>query len=627
MALTEFLTNYANGSGRRGAFWLFEPWDVTERDEWTKAKFRKDGVEGKINKFGSAPHPFQSGIILENPRMAAIIASSQSGKSFSAGIDVIIQATGEIPYAFRYDKGVDTGVKREISPENIHRFGRMKAGTGVFLDNDTKAKPSNEWNCGNIVGAGKYNKEKLMPSGKEMWVGTFKQARDVNWVQFFRQNIPEHVIDHSQGVNGFYESSNKGFFVCLTNNRKIRIITYEQGYERFESIKAWRIILDEEPPDERIYASAVGHTINGITLVETPYRGMTFTYSRIVKAEGAGVKIYHCTAYDSPYLKREEIEADRITLPPWEIDARVYGLHSEQAGKPYYHDIFDELKQWEARFYEGGMRYKLEVPATNTPRDLAERECQPIVDPDGNWKIFEEPKPDKAYYISIDTARGDDQADKRVDANVAFIFRPPDPDSDEDLDFPVEVASLRTQRPTKYFAREVLSAAIWYNNAMIAPEANGFSAGTFISEIHGYPFVYTASLADDRTRKSVERIGFYSTGKKRQMLFDEFGEFIRSTIDEKYCPFKTRVVLEETLGLVVGKNGRPDHPRRGANDSVIAFAIGLYVFRFDKEQIRNNIGWKRKSKKSVDGWGDRGKSSSKETRPVLGSLRGLDARR
>jgi hypothetical protein len=606
---------------------MFEPWDVDARADWIADQGRADGVLDKVRGYGVAPHTFQSGIVYDSPRIGAIFAGTQTGKSYPVLMDLICQATGELPHALKKDAGADTGVKRVVDKLNIKRFGRFDNVTGELIDHNVKAEQDGTWDCGNVIGTGKYPAEKFLSKGDVIWIGTFKQARDENWWPNLKKNIPEHLLDKTKGQDGF---SNSKFIVYFNTGVEIHIITYEQGYERFESVTVKRCVLDEEPPSEKIFNAALTHC-EKLTLVETPYRGITFTFHNIKNAASSdsdAIRFYHCSQYDCPYKDKKEIDQNRSVMPKWEIEARVWGLHSEQTGKPYFHDLYDTLQGWVNNFVQLGMGYDLSLPRYDKPSDVAKLNTLARRDADGSWQVFEEPKPDYAYWISADTARGDEGADVRVDANVAVVWRKPDPEKQEPADFPIEVASCRTQRETKFFAREVLCAAAYYNNALIAPEACGFSAGTFINEIHGYPFMYTMTVTDDRTKKAVERIGFNTNVKTRQQLFDEIGDFIRTRQDEDNSPFRTFSALNETSKLITGKNGRPDHDKSGSSDAAIAFGIGLYIYKFDRDQIRNNLGYRLKNrKKDVDRWGGRFvQQDNRETRPVLGSRRGLDAR-
>jgi hypothetical protein len=618
------LLAHASGESRMKEFYMFEPWDVEPRAPSQMGQMRADKMVDKVTGYGGDPHLFQSGIIFEQPRIGAIFAGTQTGKSYPVMIDAIIQCTHELPHSLRYDKGVDTGIKRSVTEENIIRWGRISTRTGKVIDHnpdDFESKMDGSWDCGTIIGAGKYPKEKLFRRGEKIWIGTLKQARDESWWPKLKEIIPEHLLDRNRANGGFTSGGDGKYEIYFASGCEIHLITYESKYTAFEATTVRRCILDEEPPNEAIWGSAMSHC-KYMTLVETPYKGITWTFHKICKAadEDGTIKFYHATQYDSPYQTEENIKALRLTWPKWEIDARVWGIHSECVGKPYYHDLYDNLQKWLKTFVSTGTMFSFYPQPYNTPRDLAMRPMVAAPDENGMWEVFESPRKDSAYYISADTARGDAGGDERVDANVAHVWR--EPVEGENPEFPVEVASCRTVKETVVFARECLYAASWYNNAMLAPEAKGFSAGTFIGEIHGWPFMYTMTVKDDRTGKPTERIGFDTNVKTRQEVFDRVGDFIATLADSVTSPIKTFSTLKEICSLIVGKGGRPDHPATGTSDSVISFGIGLRVFKHDRHQIRNNVGFRRQVNKDVDTWGGRFvKNGQRDEKPVLGRRR------
>jgi hypothetical protein len=108
--------------------------------------------------------------------------------------------------------------------------------------------------------------------------------------------------------------------------------------------------------------------------------------------------------------------------------------------------------------------------------------------------------------------------------------------------------------------------------------------------------------------------------KTRILLFDLTGSMMKDLSEVPCFGIRSLDVLKEIAGCIVGKNGRPDHEKRGSNDSLVAFAIGLYAFVHGKEQLKASVGF-RKKKKSVDSIPDR-RIVTKETRPLLGCRSG-----
>ncbi len=623
--IIDFIEARTSEEYRVDPYYMFEPFSVKERSLKDIEQSQKDHVDlhapELTNIIGKDPHPFQDGYCLDTEFLCMLLAGSQTGKSYNALIDDIIMLTGEIPFSLRHDKGTKTGIKRVVNDENIRRFGRIDKKTGEVIDYVTTADQDLTWNCGEIIGVGKYPKEKIAAPGSKIWLCTYKQARDEYWWPRFKTLIPDHLINRRKGNDGFYSSD--GFIVYLTRNCEIHIITYEQGFERVEAEKVHCIHLDEEPNDERFFTAALTHC-SLLRMTMTPYRGLTFTHDKIFKQSGKNAaKIYHCTQYDSPYHTLKHINRMRKFMKPWEIGARVYGLHSEQVGKPYYDRVVVTNKIRSEYLFKG--EYKNIMPARPWDNVGELFSCDIFAEEaDGEencWIVYEAPKDECTYWMSVDTAVGSADAEMIADKNCAHVFRLPI--GGENPNRPVHVATLHTGMEVAEFARLTLYGALYYNNALLAPEINGQSAGTYLSEVKDYPFLFTMAVMNDKTKKPTEKIGFTTSVRTRIMLFDLVGNWIKEYEDLPHYGINHLYTLKEIAGCVVGKKGRPDHPRGGSTDCIIAFGIGLYVFQKEREQIQNRFMY-NKSKKRLDMWADR-VYDSRETRPILGG-RGLDAR-
>ena len=632
--ITAFLNDFADDVVR-DEFMLYEPWDVGKRGQWMFDVAEKYHVDMQNEQFiatySEAPHLFQTGYMFDDTFISSIFGGNQSGKSYCALMDLLIMMTGEKPYSLRYKKGHDTGILREVNDLNASRFGRYDVVTGEKLKDGELPSDNDSWNCGTIKGVGVYPNSKLAPRGQKAWLGTFSQARDEYWWPRLKSFIPDYMIDRSRGNNGVSEK--KGI-IFLSNGCEIHTITYEQGYAKFEAENVWVIVLDEEPPDERIFTSAIQHISLGgvgVRLIETPYRGLTWTYDKIIKgsADNKDVTIHHCTQFDSPYQQKDKVLSKMTLMKPWEIAARVFGIHSEQRGRPYFdrqrinkwvrshvptHRLveFEGSRVWDSirDAMAGGIR-------KSTVYEKEER---------NEWEVYEDPDNDTAYWMTIDTGMGASSAEDAADRNMASIFRPPSSERNENLSLPVMVATCRSSLETIPFARNCVYTARAYNNCLIAPESKGETASTFIAEIRDYPFMFTMTVINDKTRKPTKKIGFDTNARTRRLIFDLIGDFLAEVNDQEYPNIPHYYTLVELSSLIVGKRGRPDHPNDGTSDCAIAFGIGLYVWIHAKEQIRNNYGYSdRYEEDSVDKWGGRMQNIT-ERRPVLGSKKGLDAR-
>jgi hypothetical protein len=607
--MTEKTTFFEDAlSGTEQTFFnCFEPFDVNERPEWEMEAARRDEVD--IDPRGGE---FQIGMLMDtqrSPGMAMAIAGSQDGKSITGLIESVIMASGQVPISMRYPKGVDTGVKRIVNEENINRFGLNAEG-----------------NCGNIIGVGIYPKEKIPPPGNQIWICTYKEAKEKMWRKKFTKIIPPYFLDTSKGVNGFSESKQTYFF---TNGNTISFVTYEQDYHRVEAEKAWLIILDEEPPDRRFYISAIEHC-RYLRAYFTPINGLSWMYHEIylpiIRGENHYCKIYTCSQYDSPYHNRAEIDTKRkTTYKPYEIKARVWGQFSDMAGKPYYtFEITQNL-------------LKLYVPRHTLGRILPPQRPETVKDAlklkmvfepasemkDDTWEIYEEYLETDTYWLAADIAEGNENPDAAQDGSAAYVRRLPR-EGEKD---PQMVSALYSRLRNVEFSWLCLYAAIYYNYCLMAPEARGEDAAVFLTTIINYPFIYKHVVTSDKTHRQKEVEGFDTTVGNRKLIFDLNGTWIYDRPDNPRIHHYR--LLKEFSECIVGKNGRPDHGDQGSTDCLLAYGISQYVFQFARHQIRNNRNQRFALTKEPEPStfpNLLGRRMVKETRKILGSDRGLDRR-
>jgi phage terminase large subunit-like protein len=629
----DFIEERLGVSSRLHDYYMFEPWDVEVRPGWMYEEAKKDGFDiqspDHVKLYGEAPHPFQSGYMQDDGFVAAMFASNQSGKSYCACMDVLIRLTGEIPIAFQYDKGVNSGVKRDINENNVKRFGRRNSATGELIDYDYKAGHSPLWDCGEIVGAGVYDKRRVAPKNVKAWIVTYKQARDESWWPLLKGMIPERMRDQSR--KGGWASENDNI-LYLINDQQIHFITYEQGPTRLEAAgtlqkheKLWMVLFDEEPPDSRYWAT-VTQRVNLIRLVTTPYLGVSWTHADILmKSIGSkDIHIYHCSKYDCPYHTRTDINRSKTTIKKWQVGARIWGLHTEQGGRPYYEDMYEQIMT--ALSIPEKCSYAKIFPMVDwsSPTDLCYNrdriDLLPEYEPAKTdvWKIYEDVKPDGIYFLSADICQGTEEEGEEQDLSCAQILR-----VSSESEWPTQVAVLDSYLPAAEFARLCLYAAAYYNNCLLGWDACGKAAGTFQTIVDGYPFVYTMVVTNDITKKQTTKAGFFTTSKTRNQIFDYVGSMIRENIEVPGLGIVHKKTMSEIAECIVGKNGRPDHPKRKTNDSLVALGMGLYMFKLSREQIRLNIF--RKKTVNDDPFDGRF-AKKKETRPLLCG-KGMDARK
>jgi len=594
-------------------FYGFEPWDVAEREDWVYQLALDDGVDLRsdeiIKMCGPVPRDFQTGFFMSKKFFRVLMAGSQVGKSICPLMELFIRTTGETPISFRYPRGFDTGIKREVTRENILRWGRHDSVTGTLIDYDPSVpRPEDwsEWDCGTIVGAGIYPKEKIFPPGSQVWIGTFMKAmNNFWWPRFYEQGwmvVPQSFIDRGKGNNGYNVNDR---IMYLVRDAKVLIVTYESGYDRFEAERSNMLVLDEEPPNEQIFQSAQQHTSN-LCLIETPYRGITFTKKLVFGVASADKDVFHACQYDSPYQENNAVDMMRKNMEPWHRASRIWGVPSEAYGKPYFDR--KKISSWLSRF-QYPKNYVRFVPSAEYFGILDEDimgyvrkgllsvsiNAEPMDNDNSQntWLMFEDVMPDQGYVMTVDPAEGAENPDEAADLCAAQIWRPPLKGKNEKR--PVLCASLASTLETIPFARVCLMAARYYNNALLGAETKrGFSNATFAGEARDWPYWYHMVLVHDATGKPKKNKGFDTNAKTRSSIFDLISAWLGDFDETEHPHIPDEGLLHELYAAVRGKNGRCDHTHAGTLDRSVCMGIFLYILANSLEQISCNVERKRK---------------------------------
>ena len=622
--IAEFLERRMGGEIEPHPFFHFEPWSVQKRSQAILDIAKKDGINLDDEEFvlhvGKDPHPFQDGYLLSTARMRTLLAGSRVGKTYPAFIELGIMISGEKPISMRFDKGVKTGVKRVISEENITRFGRFHVDTEELIDHDPNAQKTDEWDCGYIIGAGIYPDKKIVPPGGVCWVGTTHQALLEFWWPRFTGGekclFPSEFIDRRAAHDGFMKSE---WTVYCSRGTRITVISYESGFRKYEAEEVNGCVFDEESPDQACVTAAINHC-KYFSMVMTPYNGMTYTRKLIFdpKKDWANNQVFHATSYDSPYLTAATIAHRRNMMQPYEIGARIWGLHTEAKGKPYFdrHKINTWIRNFKTgfnlcRFYpvseydgvlsrEDHQRAGLMSVDVLMEGKLKEENRQDV------WRVYEELKDDGAYYLMADSAEGSDIPGESGDVLAALVMRPPD-DGEQ---YPQIVASLRSTMKTQAFARVCLYACRYWNNALLCAEGptRGSFNALFYAENKDYPFWFLQGSMKDATRKMRTVRGFDTNAATRGAIFDA----IRECLDEFSIDMRPEIrdepLLVELAACVIAiKNGkpRPDHTEQSSLDTAVCFGQGLFVHKHYAPQIKCRIAPKPKKVGFMDRMRDR----------------------
>lgn len=600
-------------------------------DRWYRILHRKERILHKIDFIGEKhtrcikiDHP--DGLFIINDFIV-------THNTHSELIRNIATATGEFPYSLRYDKGVDTGIPRTVSVENIRRFGRRDSISGTVIDYDVKKlkdwiKGDRSWNCGNIIGAGKMPQSMVAEDGAKYWVGTTRRAYIEMWLPALnvhsKENciIPPHFIDQSRGNRG-YSAINQ--MVHFNRGIDFSFITYESGAVKFEAKKVFRIALDEEPPNREIFTAALTHC-ESLAIITTPYKGITWLKEIIDKQMDSKV-IWHCTQYDSPYQDKENVDAEREATLPHERAARVWGIPVAQIEeRPYFNSFKISLwmQKLKAKYSLGKFAPKLRyvgiVPTGETTLPaLTEVDVELIKseheDKQYAWRIFKEVEPGASYALIADPAEGDEIPEDAGDSAAAIIVKKPsEPTPDEIRNgvkpWPEPVALIRSTLLCEQFAEVCLFAARYYNNATLAPESHrrGSWNALFYAKTKAWPYWYYHETEKWSTRRRRSTPGFDTNAGTRDIIFRKVKEWEEYYEESSPPPFYDDMLFEEMASCIWNKKGKPDHATKKSLDLTVCWGIALHILDESPEQFRCNV----KDKDEEPSWLDRFRKSKEE---------------
>jgi len=590
-------------------YYLFEGYDVKERPADVLRLALKDGVDLNapyfVRHIPSAPHSFQNGYLLSTKFFRGMFAANRDGKSLTAFMEIQMRLSGEIPIAYRYPEGYDTGIPRIVCDENVRRFGRRAIGASGIIDYNTAVMDDETWNCGNVKGRGVFPTSKIVPNGSTLRLGSYQKIILANWWPAFTGRAKdalgkfflETALDINRGSHTVSGSNKQDFQVFYKGNKTLQILTYESGPEKFESIEP-PTYLDEEPPNDAFIGAVVTHCTDW-SLIETPIFGVTYTKDLIFPDSVSHDKeIFHATTYDCPYHTADMISKRRDGLSdrPWEIGARLWGIPTEQRGKPYYDRV--KINLWIQRFklpyrlvsFHPTEEWDRIKTNTHTSRlkglmdvsiEMREHHTE---DRRSVWRLYKDREDGIGYVIPSDQADGAEYVEDVGDWSVAGVGC--QRDAAEDPNSPVICATLRSSLPTTDFTREVMYAARYFNNAMLAPESGkGAANATFEAVATDWPYWFKDTIEKWSTRKPKENRGFCPTTDRRETIFDKLiRDWFAKYDEDTYPEIPDEWILREAASAVVGKtnsgkNTRCDHPNDGTIDALTMYGIMLFVMQ------------------------------------------------
>lgn len=197
-------------------------------------------------------------------------------------------------------------------------------------------------------------------------------------------------------------------------------------------------------------------------------------------------------------------------------------------------------------------------------------------DPQGNWRVYDEPEHDSKYLISADTCTGEDQQQQGLAADPDFhsiqVWRAAYEDWHGVWHVPRLVAIHHSRLDIGVLAQELEGAARFYGGAFIVPEVNNSGLALLKYLLEMGLSVYRRRKVND-SNGMVEKSFGWSTDKiTRKTVIDHMA----SELMEGNYDIPDLDVLHEMKVFVVNDKGKPQAAPGHHDDHVLAAAIALY---------------------------------------------------
>ena len=183
-----------------------------------------------------------------------------------------------------------------------------------------------------------------------------------------------------------------------------------------------------------------------------------------------------------------------------------------------------------------------------------------------NIAYWEQPQPERAYLIVLDTAEGDIGSDPSALLVIDTLLWE-------------EVAFVQGQWEPSLLAAHSFRLANVYNNAVICPERNnhGHSVILALKEIYGYRWIYKSPFD--------KKLGWLTTVKTKVLAMDKLAELM----EYGEIGFKSKVILAQLANIEAGTQAAPEGDHDDAAMCAVIAAGALTWTSTMKRQRRRRI--------------------------------------
>ena len=354
-------------------------------------------------------------------------------------------------------------------------------------------------------------------------------------------------------------NGNSVIFKGLDNSEKLKSITFPKGELTDVWIEEASEVEEEDFQQLDVRLRGAG-THKQMVLSFNPVSVLHWLKRRFVDNKDPRAAVLKTTYRDNRWLDEEYVqtlEAYKDTDPYYYAvyccgDWGVLGATVFDAAKvtKRLQDIDEPVKTGEFVFEQW---YK-EGNDTVLIRDDSIR----LVESDsGTIKIYQEPEDGVPYVIGADTAgEGSDYFVAQVIDNRTGI----------------QVCTMRGHYDEDLFADQLYCLGMYYNRALLAPEANFSTAPIKRLEHRHYTKVYVRPTEDSYTHKPSQSLGFKTSSLTRPVIIAGLVEVVREHPEW----INDQDTLNEMLTFVRNEKGRPEAEQGAHDDCVMALAIAYY---------------------------------------------------
>ncbi len=428
-------------------------------------------------------------------------------------------------------------------------------------------------------------------------------ANDFNGAKRLLKTVKDYVMNVPDWLLPEGEVKNNESYLELSNNSFVKALACSPQAGRGESLTL--LVLDEVAfieNAEDIKAGAlmaVSQTKGKTIMVSTPNGTNNLyydTYKNAIKGENDfNIQVVHWkdNPLSNPGLEtRVDSETgEEYPWSPW-YQEQCERLGFDKVKIAQELDLSFDSSKYLAVDVNIVNRYKKDVEESvidsyfnweNFDVKTNEFKEDPFVSEKTPFWIYKRPNEDGKYIIAADVARGDGKDYSTIQVLDAINLE--------------QVAEFQSKITSDKFAEVILPAAIMYNNAYVAIEANNMGLTTcyYLNKTHGYKNVHRSKSIQQMQggprdkRWSVDEgdeiPGFQTTSKTRPFLIDSLRRYMR----EKEVSINSPRIMSEFETFVIKENGKAEHEKGCHDDLIIAFAIALFIRDSEWERVNKGL--------------------------------------